>query len=372
MADVDDASTGPAKLRTANGVVVAGVSWWNRKAVAGLLRDIDPALRMVADIAGGIDAARRDGRALLAWASKLTPDLERAAAEARIDVVRIEDGFLRSVGLGAGLVQGAAYALDARGIYYDATRPSDLEHMLETAELSDAEMQRGARVAGLVAAHNLSKYNLATAPHLLPATPGRERILVPGQVAADAAIRMTISHSLDLAAANINLELLRAVRRRNPDAFIVYKPHPDVAKGLRPGRIEAADVRALADVAIADAGILGLISQCDRVETLSSLAGFEALIRGKPVTVHGAPFYAGWSLTDDLTTIPRRSRRRSLAELVYLSLARYCRYVDPQTLAPISCEQLIERLAMLKSKPRHRVAAEVKTFVSRIGRKLGF
>jgi capsular polysaccharide export protein len=369
---VEDASTGPAKLGTAKGVVVAGLSWWNRKAVAGLLRDIDPAPRMVDEIGDGIDAARRDDRVLLAWASKLTPDLERRAADAHIDIVRIEDGFLRSVGLGAGLVQGSAYALDARGIYYDATRPSDLEHMLETVQLSDAEIQRGAHIADLIAAHALSKYNLAGAALQLPATPGRARILVPGQVAADAAIRMTISHSLDLTADNINLELLRAVRRRNPDAFIVYKSHPDVAKGLRPGRIEPADVRALADLEMADADILGLIHQCDRVETLSSLSGFEALIRGTPVTVHGAPFYAGWGLTDDLTTLPRRSRRRTVAELVYLSLVRYCRYVDPQTLAPISCEQLIERLAVLKSQPRHRVVAEVKTFVSWAGRKLGF
>ena len=314
---MDDASTWPAKLGTAKGVVVAGVSWWNRKVVAGLLRDIDPVPRMVADIAGGIDVARRDRRVLLAWASKLTPELEKQAAEANIDVVRIEDGFLRSVGLGAGLVQGAAYALDARGIYYDATRPSDLEHMLETVEISDAEIQRGAHIAGLIAAHNLSKYNLAGAPQQLPATPGRERVLVPGQVAADAAIRMTISHSIDLTAGNVNLGLLRAVRHRNPNAFIVYKPHPDVAKGLRRGRIEPDDVRALADAEIADADILGLIDQCDRVETLSSLSGFEALIRGKPVTVHGAPFYAGWGLTDDLTTLPAvraaaRSRNSSI------------------------------------------------------------
>lgn len=368
---MDDVSTWPANLDTAKGVVVAGVSWWNRKAVAGLLRDIDSTPRMVADITDGIGVAQRDGRLLLAWASKLTPDLEQQAADANIDLVRIEDGFLRSVGLGAGLVQGAAYALDARGIYYDATRPSDLEHMLETALLSDAEIQRGACIAELIAANGLSKYNLAGAQPQLPTTPGRERILVPGQVAADAAIRMTISHSVDLAAGNVNLELLRAVRHRNPDAFIVYKPHPDVAKGLRPGRIEPADISALADVEIAEADILGLISQCDRVETLSSLSGFEALIRGTPVTVHGAPFYAGWGITDDLTQLPRRSRRRSVAELVYLSLARYCRYVDPRTLTPVSCEQLIERLAALKSQPRHRAVAEIKTIVSWAGRKLG-
>ena len=194
---------------------------------------------------------------------------------------------------------------------------------------------------------------------------------VPGQVAADAAIRCTISHSIDLTAANVNLELLRAARRRNPKAFIVYKPHPDVAHGLRPGHIPSEETSELADAVVADANIIALISQCDRIETFSSLSGFEALIRGKPVTVHGAPFYAGWGLTEDLTVIPRRSRTRSVAELVYLAIARYGRYVDPETLSPISCERLIERLAVLKSRPGHRAAAEVRTLVSWVGRKLG-
>lgn len=368
---VKEAATWPSALGAASGVVVAGVSWWNRKAVAGLLRDIDPAPPMTADIASGIDIARRDRRTLLAWASKLTAELEQEAAAAGVALVRIEDGFLRSVGLGAGLVRGASYAIDGRGIYYDATRASDLEHMLEHAAVSDDEAHRGARIAELIAVYSLSKYNLAAAPVDLPATPGRERILVPGQVAADAAIRMSVSDTIDLGSGNVNLELLRAARARNPKAFIVYKPHPDVAKGLRPGRIDDGDLRRLADIEVPDADILGLIGQCDRVETLSSLAGFEALIRGKAVTVHGAPFYAGWGLTEDLTAFARRSRRRSIAELVYLSLARYCRYVDPQKLVPISCEQLIERLADLKAQPRHRVTAEAKTFVSWLGRKLG-
>jgi capsular polysaccharide export protein len=368
---VDDASPLPAKLGASKGVVVAGVAWWNRKAVAGLLRDVDPAPRMAQDIASGIEIARRGGGTLLAWAAKLTPDLERQALDLGIDVVRIEDGFLRSIGLGAGRVRGAAYTIDERGIYYDATRPSDLEHMLENAQLSDSEIQRGQLIVALITAHNLTKYNLAGPPPKLPATPGRERILVPGQVADDAAIRMTISHSVDLSSINANLELLRAVRHRNPGAFIVYKPHPDVTQSKRPGHIEPAAVREFADAEIVDANILDLIGQCDRVETLSSLAGFEALIRGKDVTVHGAPFYAGWGLTQDTTTFPRRTRRRSVAELVYLSLARYCRYVDPQKLTPVSCERLIERLAVLKTRPGSHAAAEAKMFFLRAARKLG-
>ncbi len=363
--------TWPAALQAGSGLVIAGVARWNHKVVAALVREIDSAPRMVTSIDESIARARRERRTLLAWAAKFTPTHERRAAEAGIDVVRIEDGFLRSVGLGAGLVPGACFAIDGRGIHYDATRPSDLEHDLAHAEISPAEQQRGGRLATLIASNWLSKYNLGGARARLPTTTGRERILVPGQVADDAAVRHTLSGSLDLSGGNVNIALLRAVRHRNPRAFIAYKPHPDVTRGLRPGAIAPEDVRRLADAELADADILDLIAQCDRIETLSSLTGFEALIRGKPVTVHGVPFYAGWGLTEDLTAIPRRGRCRTLAELVYLSLVRYCRAVDPETLEPLSCERLIERLSEFKARPPRRALTAARLRLSWVGHKLG-
>src|SRR5690606_6573796 len=146
--------------------------------------------------------------------------------------------------------------------------------------------------------------------------------------------------------------------------YIVYKPHPDVAHGLRPGHIAPRELHGAVDAVAADANILDLIGACDRVETLSSLTGFEALIRGKPVTVHGAPFYAGWGLTEDLTELPRRGRRRTLAELVYLSLVRYCRAVDPESLQPLTCERLIERLAEMRARPERRVLTAARMRLS--------
>jgi capsular polysaccharide export protein len=236
----DPAALASLGLPQGAGLVIAGVSWWNRRAVEGLLSGLDkrPLVRAVVDLAA-VEAAARARRSLVAWASKLAPDVVAACAERGVALVRIEDGFLRSVGLGAGLVSGASYALDRRGIYYDARSPSDLEHLLEHADLDDGDRARGAVLRSRIVAGRLSKYNLAARPPVLPPRDGRERILVPGQVAADAAIRSTLSATVDLAAPNVNLELLRAVRRRHPDALIVYKPHPDVAKGLRPGAVAA-------------------------------------------------------------------------------------------------------------------------------------
>jgi capsular polysaccharide export protein len=142
-----------------------------------------------------------------------------------------------------------------------------------------------------------------------------------------------------------NVDLLKAVRERNPDAFILYKPHPDVEAGYRRGRVSAKDAAAYADRVVARAGILDLIEASDRVATMTSLSGFEALLRGRLVTTYGQPFYAGWGLTEDVCPVPRRTRRRSLDELVAAALILYPRYLDPVSGLRCTPELLVERLA---------------------------
>jgi len=151
-----------------------------------------------------------------------------------------------------------------------------------------------------------------------------------------------------------NVDLLRAVRERHPDGFVVYKPHPDVEAGFRRGRVPKERAAELADCIVTRGSILTLIGLADRVETMTSLAGFEALLRGKPVTTHGQPFYAGWGLTEDLCPVERRARKRSLDELVAATLILYPHYIDPVSGRPCSPELLIERLAAEARRPPNR------------------
>ena len=74
-----------------------------------------------------------------------------------------------------------------------------------------------------------------------------------------------------------------------------------------------------------------LLSGVDEVHVLTSLAGFEALLRGKKVTCYGQPFYAGWGLTDDRMPPARRTRRLTLDELVAGTLILYPTYVSRVT-----------------------------------------
>lgn len=259
---------------------------------------------------------------------------------------RVEDGFLRSRGLGAALTPPLSLVADDLGIYYDPTRESRLERLIAAGPPPGGEA-RALRVIDRVRAAGLSKYNLDGVAPTLPGTDGRRVILVPGQVEDDASIR------LGAGCEKCNLDLLARTRAENPDAYLIYKPHPDVEAGLRPGVIAETDLQRLADQVVRKTDAAALLTVVDEVWTITSTLGFEALLRGVPVTVLGAPFYAGWGLTRDLGTQPaRRQTRPSLAALVHACLIAYPRYRDPVTGLPCPVEVALERLADPSLVPR--------------------
>jgi capsular polysaccharide export protein len=124
------------------------------------------------------------------------------------------------------------------------------------------------------------------------------------------------------------MALLRAARAYAPQAWLVYKPHPDVVARLRRPGADEANARALCDEMVLDAPMDSLLRQIDELHVMTSLSGFEALLRGCPVVVHGQPFYAGWGLTTDLDPPPRRGRALCLDALVAATLISYPSYVS--------------------------------------------
>lgn len=269
--------------------------------------------------------AEQTNRRLMRWAS----------TDAR-DAVLVEDGFLRSRGLGADLVAPLSLVLDDLGIYYDATRPSRLEALIAgSTTLPATARDRAAALIKRIRAAGLSKYNLQGTP--VPDLPKGRRILVPGQVEDDASIR------LGTGAVRSNAALLQAVRAANPAAVIIYKPHPDVRANLRPGHISNA--RDWADLVLEDADPIAAIQACDCVWTMTSLLGFEALLHDRPVSCLGMPFYAGWGLTDDRTMpLSRRNKTLDLTALVHAALIAYPRYRDPVSGLPCPVEVIVDRL----------------------------
>ena len=143
-----------------------------------------------------------------------------------------------------------------------------------------------------------------------------------------------------------NLELLRRARDLEPEAEIWWRPHPDVDAGHRKGAVADEDALAHADRIVREDSMADLLGQVDALHVLTSLSGFEALLRGLEVTCHGTPFFAGWGLTRDMAAPPGRRRRTlSLDELVAGVLLLYPRYLDPVTGLPCPPEVLVQRMA---------------------------
>ncbi|MES0808596.1 hypothetical protein ABLO27_03860 [Roseibium sp. SCPC15] len=348
-----------------------GAQYWNHPSIKATFSGRHGDVSFHETREESIAAAKSSNGKILSWAGRTDASFEMDCEKNEIDLVRIEDGFLRSVGLGAGLARGAMLAVDDLGIYYDPSRPSRLEVLLREYDLSSDERERGVDLIELIKTARVSKYNFGRSRSYDFPTE-RKIVLVPGQVADDAAIRKSRSSTIDCAnTPNVNLDLLKLARQRNPDAFLVFKPHPDVETGLRKGKVTQEEALRYVDEFAVDANIIDLIEAVDEVETFSSLSGFEALLRDKRVVVHGAPFYAGWGLSDDLTVLESRQRNRSLDELVYLALVKYARTIDPVTLLPCTPEFLVTRLMQQRNDRRHLVTTAIKRHASWLGRKIG-
>ena len=250
----------------------------------------------------------------------------------------MEDGFLRSVGLGVDLVRPLSLVIDGSGIHYDPSQPSDLERLLNETQFSPHLLERARRLRQRIVKLGLSKYNVGSQHAELSLPAGRRRLLVVGQVESDASVRLGAQ---DIAT---NSELLRRVREAHPSAYILYKPHPDVVSGARLGQLDA-EARGLYDRQVIDTSITALLERVDELHTMCSLAGFEALLRGCEVTAWGNPFYSGWGLTRDLgQPCDRRTRSLTLDELVAGCLILYPTYVEPRTRQLVNAETVVTLL----------------------------
>lgn len=331
--------------QNARPTVAVGIRNWKRGQISRFLNR--PRFESRPDKAAEM-AQANNGRVVV-WASKNSYALQTACANRNVPLWQMEDGFLRSKGLGAALTPAESVVVDATGIYYNPVFPSTLEQLIaQSPQLPEVALARAKALVEQVNTAKISKYNLDLPLSALEIPAGKTAILVPGQVEDDASIRLGTQ---DICT---NRALLKATRQHNPDAYIIYKPHPDVEAGLRIGHVDAP--LDYADIVLENAPILPLIDAVHSVWTMTSLTGFEALLRGKSVTCLGLPFYAGWGLTEDMASpCPRRTAKPSLHALCHATLIDYPIYLDPKTGKPCPPEKLVQRLQNGESKPRLRL-----------------
>jgi len=312
-----------------------GFAFWKQAHVAPLLWGGSEPFRFLR----GKDSVEA-GTPIAVWRAK-TSSADLAEFERKLcPLIEVEDGFLRSSGLGADCIPPLSITVDRLGAYFDPSRTSELELLLQDGGFGPPLLDRAHELRRRIVEAGIGKYQRGMTLLDRPGG-GRRHILVPGQVEDDRAVQ---TGGCGLVS---NLDLLRRVREEAPDAYILYKAHPDVVAGHRRGAIPDRACLEFADEIVGDVPIASLIAMTDEVHVNTSLAGFEALLRDKPVTTYGVPFYAGWGLTRDLGPVPaRRTARRSIDELVAATLLLYPRYLDPVTGLPCPAETVVARLSV--------------------------
>ncbi|PLS01496.1 capsular polysaccharide export protein, LipB/KpsS family [Neobacillus cucumis] len=303
-------------------------------------------------------AEKYKDKVFMVWGYKERPALLRFAKKNQIPFYRIEDGFIRSVQLGASKSTPISLVVDSQALYYDSSTPSDLEDILGQYDFqSDQELlNRAVNCIKTLKEENISKYNHVGAKDIdaIYGKKEKKRILVIGQVEDDESIKRGSSRPIT------NNELVILAAMENPEAEIIYKPHPDVLFGKRPMQSNPTEVMHMAKVITEPLSLTDSFQTIDHVYTITSLSGFEALLRGIPVTTFGAPFYSGWGLTDDRQKVNRRNRNLTIEEIFAAAYILYPKYVHPITRERITIEEALSFIGYMKDYEANKQNANQK------------
>ncbi|HEH3829285.1 TPA: capsular polysaccharide biosynthesis protein [Campylobacter jejuni] len=275
----------------------------------------------------------------------------------------VEDGFIRSISLGSDLTRPFSLIVDDKGLYIDPNKASKLEELLQNEIFDENMLNRAKNIIKILLENRFSKYNGLKHEDLkINVKTGQKIILIPAQVEDDASM---ILGGFGLS----TLDLLKEVRSKNQDAYIIFKPHPDVLSGNRVGLKDETLILEFCDEIVKDCSIDSAIKIADEIHTITSTSGFDALLRAKKVFTYGMPFYAGWGLTKDKYRCERRTRKLSLEELVAGALIAYPRYINPKTKTLCEIEVCLDIMLNLQkayfSKKYIKLAIDFKTFMFR-------
>ncbi len=243
----------------------------------------------------------------------------------------LEDGFIRSVGLGVEGSPSFSIVEDDIGIYYDAISPSKLEHILNTYDFaSDTKlMDDAAKAMELIRRHHISKYNNAPLvdENFLARygmdNANEKRILIIAQTAGDMSLKYGMAGQFS------TTEMIESALHENPDAKLYLKIHPDVLSGKKASDIDLAYAKKHCTIIEENVNPISLLKHFSKVYTKTSGMGLEALIVGCECVCFGMPYYAGWGVTTDKVICPRRTRSRSVEEIFAAAYILYSRYYNP-------------------------------------------
>jgi len=285
---------------------------------------------------------------LLVWGMNSPRFLQEFATKHNIALEFVEDGFIRSVGLGSNHSLPLSLNFDKKTLYFDATKESELEYLLQNYDFNKDStlIKRAIDLKKRILILGISKYNHAKRInlHKLYGKKIKKRVLVIGQVEDDASIRFGCNQPFT------NNDLVRLAHKENKDAQIIYKPHPDVLFKKRKELSNPKEIKHLAQVITESIPISQSLETIDHVYTITSQVGFEALLRDIKVTTIGSPFYAHWGVTDDRQENKRRTRKLTVIEILSAAYILYPKYYHPNTGTEITVEEAIDILDLEKKE----------------------
>lgn len=267
-------------------------------------------------------------------------------------VLILESAFLRSINtfcennFDEKFRYDIGFVIDYLTAYYDATRPSFLELMLNDTSLkiTDAQIKRSRSCINRIVNTHLTKYNCQ--PIFKPEI-GRKnvkKVLLIDQSFGDNSVKK------GYASVDTFKIMLETAIMDNPDSDIIIKTHPDTQTGNRTGYY--SDLQDHDNIYIYTEPInpISLIQYVDKVYVCTSQFGFEAAMCGKDVHVFGIPFYSGWGITKDYQICQRRTNKRSIEEIFYITYILYSFYINPKRGCICEIEEAMDFLLDLRQE----------------------
>ena len=237
----------------------------------------------------------------------------------------LEDGFIRSIGLGVEGSPSFSMVKDDTGIYYDATKSSKLEDILNDYDFdSDIHLMETAKKSkAKIIEYKISKYNNFKSVDLSYLEDARPKVLIIAQTAGDSSLEFGLGYHFT------TQQMLDEAIQDNFEATIYIKIHPDVLCGKKQSDIDLKKIPSSIHILIDNINPIELMGYFDKIYTKTSGMGFEALLFGKEVHCYGMPFYAGWGVTEDKLLCDRRTKKLSVDEILAGAYILYSEYYNP-------------------------------------------
>ncbi|GAB5459475.1 MAG: hypothetical protein Hens3KO_25050 [Henriciella sp.] len=272
----------------------------------------------------------------------------KIVAKSQAELALVEYGLISAMGIPSLADFKFSLIVDDLGIFFDTTTRSRTEQLILDGDGDPILKARAKKFIQTVVEHDIVKYN--DSPKMALEDVGNKRkILVMDQTSGDLSIEFGQCHKFDFSSM-----LEHALAQDNAHVFL--KLHPETVQGVKDANYDLRTLQGVENLTLIvdNCNAMHLIKQVDEVYVMTSGAGLEALMVGKPVTCFGVPFYAGWGLTTDMQPFSNERVERTLEDVIAAVFLKQTLWFDPITQQETTAERCLEVVIDLLNKTAHR------------------